>query len=56
MTGVFIFVAGASFGACFGFFIAGLMAIAAKESESRVKEKSAGGMKHESNNHERKAV
>ena len=38
MTGVFIFTSGAVCGACFGIFIAALMAIASRESESRMKE------------------
>ena len=38
MTEIFIFVAGASIGACFGIFIAALMASASRESESRMKE------------------
>lgn len=35
MTGVFIFTSGAVCGACFGIFIAALMAIAAKENRMR---------------------
>lgn len=38
MTGVFIFAAGAIFGACFGVIVAALMTAASRESESRMKE------------------